>query len=548
MSCIKNIYSESKNPALSISILYFNVAAVLNLAINYLIKLTIEDSLSDYITYSAAGLVYVLITSVILFFLVKSNIGKIRYVNHERDNVIKKLKLQFDSMPVGFLTLDADFFITDWNPAAEKIFGYTKKEALGKNPYELILPGDITPFLEEIIEKIKNSNGTIPIVNDNVTKDGRRITCQWYSTPLLDENNNYVGMMAMASDITDKLKSKEQNNKLLSAVEQNPASIIINSIDGVMEYVNPMTTQITGYTKEELIGKRPEMVFISEHVPEAVNKDILDTLFEGKKWNGELLNKKKSGELYWAKVTIVPVFNANGNITHFVGIEEDITEKKLKDQQIKHSLEEKELMIKEIHHRVKNNLQIISSLLSLQSRNIKDPEMQKLFNMSRDRVQSMALIHQQLYKTDDMTKINFDEYMKTLAKQLLVSYEGANKRIKINSSLNHISFGLDTAIPCGLIINELLSNSIKHGFNGSRSGEIDIEIKNIKDGKYMLSVADNGVGLPAEFKTQNGKGMGMQLVKALTNQLDGKINICNGKGTRFEIEFEEANYERISMN
>ena len=351
--------------------------------------------------------------------------------------------------------------------------------------------------------------------------------------------------MGVANDITKKVQNEEELKMLLNALEQNPASIIITSINGVLEYVNPKVTEITGYSREELIGKRSEQMFQSEKTRKDVNENMVNTLNAGQVWKGELLNKKKSGELYWAAVTVAPVKNNNGNITHFVGIEEDITEKKLRDEQIKHSLVEKELMLKEIHHRVKNNLQIISSLLNLQSQNIQDPETKKLFNISRDRVHSMSLVHRQLYETNDLTTIDFEKYADTLGKQLLLSYYGIeDRRTKINTKAPNIIFGIDTAIPCGLILNELLVNCIKHGFKGKGSGNIDVEIKEFLNGRYIMTVADNRIGASNGLKNENEPGIGMQIVEALTLQLGGSINISNQHNTKFEIEFEEASYPK----
>jgi PAS domain S-box-containing protein len=548
MNFIKNIYSKWKHPEAFISIIFGFMLAFFTISSNFIYMKAMNDSFPDFYFYTIKSLIIILIETTVSYLFLKALFKTIRNINKDKDSIFKKLKLQFDNMPVGVVVLDADFYITNWNFAAENIFGYKKSEVVGKNAYDVIIPDDIIPLIKEVIEKIKNSAVTVLNINDNITKDQKRITCQWYSTPLFDENNNYIGMMGMAIDISEKLKYEEQNNKLLSAVEQSPFSIFTISLEGNIDYVNPKVCQVTNYGKEEIIGKSPEM-FKSEYVTKETMDELVKTITSGRVWNGNFLNRKKTGELYWVNAKVAPIRNSKDEITHFVAIEEDITEKKLKDEQLKHALEEKELMLKEIHHRVKNNLQIISSLLSLQSQNIKDPEMQKLFNMSRDRVRSMSLIHQQLYKINDGTKINFDDYIKTLANQLLISYVGTTGRIKINSNINHISFGLDTAIPCGLIINELLVNSIKHGFNGSKSGEINVEIKNIKDGKFMLTVADNGIGLSSEFENKKESGMGMKIVKALTNQLDGKMNIFNGKGTRFEIEFEEANSEKsISLN
>jgi two-component sensor histidine kinase len=207
-------------------------------------------------------------------------------------------------------------------------------------------------------------------------------------------------------------------------------------------------------------------------------------------------------------------------------------------------------MLKEIHHRVKNNLQLISSLLSLQSQNIHDPDTKKLFNISRDRVQSMSLVHSQLYETADLTDIDFEKYTNELGRQLILSYCGSRDDcIKINTKASNIRFGIDTAIPCGLILNELIVNSIKHAFNGKNSGIIDVDIKELSAEKYLLTVSDNGTGFQYISGNRDHSGMGMKLIEALTSQLSGSIHVSTQRGTKFEIEFEKAKYKkRVEVN
>lgn len=208
------------------------------------------------------------------------------------------------------------------------------------------------------------------------------------------------------------------------------------------------------------------------------------------------------------------------------------------------SLKEKETLLKEIHHRVKNNLQIVSSLLKLQSDNLNDPFLSGKFKESLDRVKSMALIHEKLYKSGDLAHVNFTDYLKDLVENVSSSYNAPGHKIKttINCKLNTL-FDLETAIPCGLIVNELLSNCYKYAFKGKTNGSVIVSFinkpLNNKD-KFILSVSDNGVGIPKIFFKETPHSLGLQLVHLLTEQLNGKIKIKNSKGTEITISFPQS--------
>lgn len=217
---------------------------------------------------------------------------------------------------------------------------------------------------------------------------------------------------------------------------------------------------------------------------------------------------------------------------------DEIAERNMVEDKLNKSLKEKDVLLKEIHHRVKNNLQIVSSLLSLQSRYINDPDSVEIFNESQSRIKSMALIHEKLYQTGDLTKINLSEYANELVFDLFRSYSVNTYRVKHEILSEKVQLDMNTAIPCGLIINELVTNCIKHAFPNNRNGEIKIEIK--CDGEYfVLTVADDGVGLPEDLDINNLKTLGLQLVTSLTKQLDGTIELQRKGGTSFRIRFKE---------
>lgn len=212
--------------------------------------------------------------------------------------------------------------------------------------------------------------------------------------------------------------------------------------------------------------------------------------------------------------------------------------------QLQKALEEKEMLLKEIHHRVKNNLMIISNLLELQSYYIKDKAEIDVFVDSRTRADSMALIHERLYKSTDLKKIDIREYISDLVSDLFDIYAMGSDKVKINIDVDEIMLDINTAMPLGLIINELLNNSLKHAFPDNISGTITI-IFNKSDDQFKLIIKDDGIGFPQDLDYEKAESLGLELINSLTRQIDGKLELNSTNGTEFKISFKELNYKGI---
>lgn len=267
-------------------------------------------------------------------------------------------------------------------------------------------------------------------------------------------------------------------------------------------------------------------------------KEELIKIAEGNtEFEAESINVSLKGNLkhVFVRILVAPGFETS--LSKVIVSVVDITDRKQAEESLKNSLREKELLLSEIHHRVKNNLQIISSLLRLQSRHISDPEYQRIFMEGQNRVQSMALIHEGLYESRDLGNVDFQGYIGKLMNHLFLSYGVDRSRVQCKVEVAAGSIGIDSAVPCGLLVNELVSNSLKHAFPGEGRGEIGVALSSNHEGHFDLVVRDNGIGLPPGLRFSNTPTLGLRLVTTLVTQLRGKIELANGPGTKFTISF-----------
>ena len=298
--------------------------------------------------------------------------------------------------------------------------------------------------------------------------------------------------------------------------------------------------KMLGYDSGEFTDYESWRLIVHPDDIDSLEKQLKESIKLGIGFEIDLQIKTKSGK--WLCVSIQGKEiekDSTGKPTRIVGTLRDRTDRVNAEKKIKESLEEKEMLLKEIHHRVKNNLMIISSLLNLQSRYIKDKASQDIFKESQNRARSMALIHERLYQSTDLKRIDFGEYITSLSTELFHTYEADPGIIKLNINVEDILLDINTAIPLGLIVNELITNSLKHAFPDGMSGEIIVDFHPI-DEHYQFTVKDNGIGFPKDLDYQNTESLGLQIVTSLTDQIDGEIQLDRNNGTEFKITFKEV--------
>ena len=318
----------------------------------------------------------------------------------------------------------------------------------------------------------------------------------------------------------------------------------IISVDAEQRIVlfNQGAEKIFGYPSKEVMGQPldlllpPRLVTVHrQHI-----RDFKDASISARRMGErrEILGRRKNGIEFPAEASISKV-EVDGR-PMFTVILRDVTERAIAEEKIRTSLHEKEALLKEIHHRVKNNLQVVSSLLGLQSRTISDPEHRKMFEESQNRVYSMALLHESLYQSENLSQIDFPEYIRQLAAHLFRSYGASGGRIHLRTELDAIALNLDAAVPCGLIVNELISNSLKYAFPDGRQGEIHIGLHGQPEGRAKLVVGDNGVGLRSDLDWTTTRSLGLRLVRSLAQQLGAQIELKSDVGTQVQLVFSTA--------
>jgi PAS domain S-box-containing protein len=330
----------------------------------------------------------------------------------------------------------------------------------------------------------------------------------------------------------------ESEKKYRTLFEKNKNPIIVFDEKGNFQDSNEAAMNFMEVSKEDLLTKNLSDFILYDY-------DI-ETIEDRDFWmNGEIMEVKFNinGKHKILELTITPVYLKDKTVVFGVG--NDITERKKAEEEILRSLKEKELLLREIHHRVKNNLQIISTLLTLQSSQSKQININDLYRESQNRIQSIALIHENLYHSEDLAHINFKAYVKGLITDLFDSYGVDSRKIKLNLKIENVTMGIETAIPCGLIINELVSNSLKHGFSGLETGQINVELHKISNAKYSLIVGDTGTPFPMDINLLSNDTLGLELIKNLVKQLDAELTFTQDK-KEFKIIFREVEYkERI---
>jgi len=369
--------------------------------------------------------------------------------------------------------------------------------------------------------------------------DNKEIYREIYLYPIL-LNQEVVEVSVIAQNISERI---ENENKILEQSAKLKA--IFESGDQLMWTINK-ELKLTSFNKNyansifDFYGYYPQLgkSMRSNKTTEyhVIWDDKYDLAFKGKPVEFISERTQKNGSKIIRQILLYPIKDLNNQVIEVSGIGFDITENKINEEKITQSLKEKDVLLKEVHHRVKNNMQVISSILNLQSSYVKDTYALNLLKECQNRIKSMAFIHESLYQTKNFESVNFSEYITTLSKNLVHTYSINTKKIKLILTLDKLYLSLDASIPCGLIINEIISNSLKYAFPDNRDGIIFVNLA-VGKNKVSIEVGDNGIGIPDSVDVKNTQTLGLQLVDTLVEQINGTIKLIRKKGTIFSIEF-----------
>ena len=321
--------------------------------------------------------------------------------------------------------------------------------------------------------------------------------------------------------------------EMFDAIDQ--PIVILDKNRNIIE-VNTATVNLTGKSDNKILGKKCYEIFhCGKNEPEGC------PFYNALEFKSDKISEMAVEALNgFYLISCSPIYDDNGEVEFIIHIATDITKRKKNEELLMHSIQEKEVLLKEIHHRVKNNFQIISSLLSLQANNIKDDELLDLFNNAIYRIRSMALIHEHLYQSSKFDFVDFKSYLNTLIYELYENYK-VNREIDIDIKIDNVFLDNNEAIHCGLIINEILTNSFKYAFSGVliSKPKLSISFENSTDNSLELKISDNGIGLPEGFNIYESKTLGMSLVTSLVSQIGGTLQIDGSNGTVFTIKFKK---------
>jgi two-component sensor histidine kinase len=332
---------------------------------------------------------------------------------------------------------------------------------------------------------------------------------------------------------TRQLTEKNLELEKLSIVaSRTDNAVLIADPDGRIEWINDGFIRLIHLDKEAIIHRNLSEINVYSNIENEIHDAVRNQ--HSRIFESNVKTNSSSG--LWISSTLTPIYDDSGILKKLVVVDTDITAGKNMQKQIEKSLKEKDILLKEIHHRVKNNLQIIISLLNLQTGYIRDEASLKAVKDGQSRVRTMALVHEKFYQSDELSEINFVEYIEKLCHFLYQSYGDKTSRIEVKIGGDHINLDMDTAMPCGLLINEIVSNAYKYAFPGQTNGTISIQLKKT-DNRITANIHDDGIGLPLDFDFEKQESLGMQLIQALTNQLDGELKIDRENGTTFEITF-----------
>ncbi|MCK9151581.1 PAS domain S-box protein [Methanobacterium alcaliphilum] len=414
--------------------------------------------------------------------------------------------------------------------------------ALEHNPHlilmDIVLKGEIDGI--NAVEKIKEAID-VPVIylsayNDEMNQNRAKSTLphHFLAKPFNKQELKFTIEMALIKhEMEKKVRASEKHYRILA---DNVTDIIsVHDPTGLITYISPSCENITGYTVEECIGKNGYDFIHPQDLD--VLKKAQQILRSGDSYSAEFRLRKKDGSYLWVETNGKGIFK-NDSVKETIVVTRNISQRKSIEEKLKKSLEDNKMLLREINHRVKNDLMLISSLMNLQCKHTQNQEAIDILQETRSRAYSMALVHQMIYKSSKLEYMNFEDYIGYVTTELFRVYQKEDQIIKLKMDLEEVLLDVNFSIPLALILNELVVNALKHAFPDLRNGNIKINLHKTPDGHVSLEVADDGVGAPSDFSIDNTDSFGFEIIKSLVIQIKGSLETNFENGTKVIIKFK----------
>lgn len=435
--------------------------------------------------------------------------------------------------------------VRSWNAGAERVYGYAPQEIIGL-PITDLCPQDRLDEVPAMLNRIAKGEHVRNVETMQRRKRGRRFHVSLTVSPVKDADGTVVAASAIARDITQRKRIeaalRDSEARFHMMADTAPVMVWMSDPDQGCTFFNKRWLEFTGRTLEEETGSGWFHGIHAQDQPRC-RDTYQEAVRQQQPFTMEYRLRRADGAYRWIVDTGVPRFEPDGTLSGYIGSCIDLTERKEMEDELRKTLKEKESLLREVHHRVKNNLQVISSLLNLQMATIKDAQVAQLFKECQVRISSIALLHDTLHRSNDLSRINMPEYLRTLTGHVCRSYGVDPTHLILELAVEDIAFDVDTGLTCGLIVDELLSNCLKHAFPNGRSGRITVELRAEESEWFLLRVSDDGVGLPHDGVLNNQDSLGLELVSLMADKLEGTVSLQSGMGTEWYVRFRPVRYE-----
>lgn len=459
----------------------------------------------------------------------------------EKNHVQIRYQRLFENANDGIFIMDGNEFI-ECNTQVLNIYGlHSKEQILGKSPIDFSpeFQPDGQSSAAKARKKIKKALDGTPQVFEwqHRTRDGNTIDVEVSLNRLQLVDDVYV--QAIVRDLTEQKKAQEKLRKSEELFRKlflkAPGAMVMIDTENRVQKVNKSFEELFGYTEEELLNEDIDEIIVGEEDDQIVPR-MPDEGFEEDKFYTDIIRYTKEGEKLNLLLGAIPVYLDDDPIAGF-GIYVDITEQKKYQEQLKQSVKEKQVLLEEIHHRVKNNLAIISGMLQLQAFEAENQEIRNALNDGQLRIQSIGIVHELLYQSENFVDISFEEYISKLIETIKKTLPFNHQHIDVKVDTGDVLLDINQAIPTAILINELVTNAYKHAFDDDQPGTIEILLREIGQ-EISVIVRDDGKGLPEDFLVEDHASIGMNLIETLTNQLEGELSYTSDKGAEFKVVFE----------